>query len=67
LVGIPADTLASALLDAEKQAALAPLVEKVAFVQAVNDAWALVALITLAALVVLPVARGHLRRENAAR
>jgi MFS transporter, DHA2 family, multidrug resistance protein len=67
LVGIPADTLASALLDAEKQAALAPLVEKVAFVQAVNDAWALVALITLAALVVLPVAKGHLRPENAAR
>ncbi len=56
LVGIPADVLASAALDAEKQAALAPLVEKVAFVQAVNDAWALVALITLVALVVLPLA-----------
>jgi MFS transporter, DHA2 family, multidrug resistance protein len=66
LVGIPADTLASALLDAEKQAALSPLVEKVAFVQAVNDAWALVALITLAALVVLPVAKRHLP-PNAAR
>jgi len=66
LVGIQPDVLASALLDAEKQAALAPLVEKVAFVQAVNDAWALVALITLTALVALPVAKGHSRPERSA-
>lgn len=66
LVGIQPDVLASALLDAEKQAALAPLVEKVAFVQAVNDAWALVALITLAALIALPVAKGHPRPEKSA-
>src|SRR6185437_13062125 len=66
LVGIQPDVLASALLDAEKQSALAPLVEKVAFVQAVNDAWALVALITLAALIALPVAKGHPRPEKSA-
>jgi DHA2 family multidrug resistance protein len=57
LLGIPPDALGSALLDPEKQAMLAPLVDKVAFVDAVNDAWALVALTTLAALVVIPWAR----------
>jgi DHA2 family multidrug resistance protein len=57
LLGIPRDALGSALLDPEKQAMLAPLVDKVAFVDAVNDAWALVALTTLAALVVIPWAR----------
>jgi hypothetical protein len=37
---------------------LASLVKKVAFVDAVNDAWALVAIVTLAALVVVPWVRG---------
>jgi hypothetical protein len=37
---------------------LAPFVDKVAFVEAINDAWTLVALTTLAALVVIPWARG---------
>jgi DHA2 family multidrug resistance protein len=58
LLGIPPNALGPALLDPEKQAMLAPLVQKVAFVDAVNDAWALVALTTLAALVVVPWVRG---------
>jgi DHA2 family multidrug resistance protein len=36
---------------------LASLVDRVAFVDAINDAWALVAMLTLAALVFLPLAR----------
>ena len=58
LLGIPPTALGPALLDPEKQAVLASLVKKVAFVDAVNDAWALVAIVTLAALVVVPWARG---------
>lgn len=58
MLGIPPDALGPALLDPEKQAMLAPLVDKVAFVEAINDAWTLVALATLAALVVVPWVRG---------
>ena len=58
MLDIPPDALGPALLDPEKQAMLAPLVDKVAFVEAINDAWTLVALTTLAALVVIPWARG---------
>ncbi len=58
MLGIPPEALGPALLDPEKQALLAPLVEKVAFVDAINDAWALVALATLAALIVVPWVRG---------
>ena len=36
---------------------LAPLIDKVAFVEAINDAWALIALLTLAALAAVPLAR----------
>jgi DHA2 family multidrug resistance protein len=36
---------------------LAPYIDKVAFVDAINEAWALVALLTIAALVALPLAR----------
>ena len=58
LLRIPPTALGPALLDPEKQAVLASLVKKVAFVDAVNDAWALVAIVTLAALVVVPWVRG---------
>jgi DHA2 family multidrug resistance protein len=54
---IPPEALASATLDPEKQALLISLVEKVAFVDAINDAWALVAVLTFAALIFLPFAR----------
>jgi DHA2 family multidrug resistance protein len=56
-LGIPPEALASATLDPEKQALLISLVEKVAFVDAINDAWALVAVLTFAALIFLPFAR----------
>ena len=36
---------------------MAPLIDKVAFVEAINDAWALVALMTLAVMVAVPLAR----------
>lgn len=67
MLGIPPDALGPALLDPEKQAMLAPLVDKVAFVEAINDAWTLVALTTLAALVVIPWARGTSRPETGLR
>jgi MFS transporter, DHA2 family, multidrug resistance protein len=63
---IPTDVLASALLDPEKQALLAPLIDKVAFVEAINDAWTLVALMTIAALVFVPLARGAPRPGSVA-
>jgi MFS transporter, DHA2 family, multidrug resistance protein len=66
MLGIPPDVLASALLDPEKQATLAPIVDKLAFVDAINDAWALVALTTLMALVVIPWARGTPRPGTSA-
>jgi len=55
-LGIPAELLGSTSLDPEKQAILASLVDKVAFVDAVNEAWTLVALMALAALIVVPFA-----------
>lgn len=43
----------------ETVAALRPMVERAALTDAINDAWLLVALITVAALVLLPLARPH--------
>jgi len=65
-LGIPPDVLGTALLDPEKQALLAPLVDKVAFVDAINDAWGLVALATLAALIVIPLAKATLKPQTGA-
>jgi DHA2 family multidrug resistance protein len=45
------------ILDAKTQAIVAPLIDKLAFTEAINDAWAVVALLTLAALVTVPLAR----------
>jgi len=56
-LGIQAEDLAAALLDPQKQAALSSLIDKAAFVEAINDAWRLVAVITIAALVVMPFVR----------
>ena len=52
--------LGPSLRPTQDQAMLAPLIDKVAFVEAINDAWALVALMTLAAL------RGGAARPDAA-
>jgi DHA2 family multidrug resistance protein len=43
---------------------LPPLVDKVAFTQAINDAWAFVALTTVVALIVVPLARRTARSER---
>jgi DHA2 family multidrug resistance protein len=44
-------------LDADTQAMLHPLVEAAALTQAINDAWAMVAALTVAALISVPFAR----------
>jgi MFS transporter, DHA2 family, multidrug resistance protein len=51
-----------ALLDPSAKAVLTPLIDKAAFVEAINDAWLLVAAMTLAALLVIPLARTPLWR-----
>jgi MFS transporter, DHA2 family, multidrug resistance protein len=56
-VGIPLDHLGPALFAPEARAKLTALVYKAAFVEAINDAWALVAVMTLAALACVPFAR----------
>jgi MFS transporter, DHA2 family, multidrug resistance protein len=59
-VGIPLALFAGRApgpLDSFTQAILKPMVERAAYTQAVNDAWALVAILTLAALVGVPFAR----------
>jgi DHA2 family multidrug resistance protein len=65
-LGIPPDALRAAILDPAKQAMLAPYVDKVALVHAINDAWALLAVVTLAALAVIPWANGTSRSGKAA-
>jgi DHA2 family multidrug resistance protein len=56
-VGIPLDQLGPALFAPEGRATLKALVDKAAFVEAINDAWGVVAVITLAALACVPFAR----------
>jgi len=56
-LGIKAEDLAAAALDPEKQAALSSIVGKAAFVDAINDAWRLIAVITIVALIAIPFAR----------
>ncbi len=63
-LGIAPELLGPALLDPQTQATVAPLVHKVAFVEAINDAWALIAITTLAALIVVPLARRTPRPEG---
>jgi len=63
VLGVPPEALGAALLDQAKQAMIAPLIDKAAFVEAINDAWALVAVATVAVLVVVPFARRTLRSE----
>ena len=59
LVGIPAGIFASrplGPLDQATQALIAPMIEKAAFAAAINEAWALLAALTLSAIVVIPFA-----------
>ena len=66
MLGIPPEDFGPALLDPDKQAALAPLIDRVAFVDAINEAWLLVALTTLAALVVVALAKRTSRSKAGA-
>jgi DHA2 family multidrug resistance protein len=59
-LGIPLDVFASQLgqpLDAVTEAELAPLVEQLALVGAINEAWLLIAALTISALCTVPFAR----------
>ena len=59
LLGIPEAMVANtggAPLSAQAQAFVAPLLEKAALTQAIDDAWVLMALLTLAALLCVPFA-----------
>ena len=60
-VGIPLDLFLArgpGPADADTVAILAPMVQQLALVRAINEAWALIALLTLTAVLALPVARG---------
>jgi len=66
-LGIPLALFASRVgqpIDAATTAALTPLVEKLALVQAINEAWMMLALLTVLALCTAPFAR---RRSGGAR
>jgi DHA2 family multidrug resistance protein len=56
-LGVTPDMIGPSLLAPKTQAMLAPLIDKLAFVEAINDAWAVVALMTLAVMVAVPLAR----------
>jgi MFS transporter, DHA2 family, multidrug resistance protein len=56
-VGVSVDLLSAALMDPDKRAVVAALVQKSAFVKATNDAWAFVAAVTLIAMVSIPFVR----------
>jgi DHA2 family multidrug resistance protein len=61
-LGVTPDMIGPSLLASKAQAILTPLIDKLAFTEAINDAWALVALLTLAALISVPLARTPLWR-----
>jgi len=61
-LSIPLETMARSLSDPAARAAVTPLIDKLAFVEAINDAWALIALLTLAVLLAVPMARTPLWR-----
>ena len=56
-LGVTPDFLGVALLDPVKQASVGSLVNKVAMVHAINDAWSIVAVVTIAAVLAIPLAR----------
>ena len=59
-VGIPLDAFAAqqgGTLDAATRAMLQPLVEKAALVQAINESWAMIAVLTILAFFCVPFAR----------
>lgn len=68
-VGVPEAMLASlppGPVPPQAQAMLAPLLEKAALTQAINEAWGMIALLTLAALLCVPFARPSRGQDRAA-
>jgi len=68
-VGVPLDLYAAraaGALDGGTRAMLQPLVEKAALVLAINEAWAMIAVLTVAALLCVPFAGASLARPSAA-
>lgn len=66
-LGIPAEMLAGlppGPLDAATQGMLAPLLEKAALTAAINDAWLMIAILTIAALACVPFARANSDAHN---
>ena len=63
-LGLPAGVQVPATMDVATQALLAPMIGKLAFVQAMNEAWALVGLITVVAVITLLVRRLSGKRVN---
>jgi DHA2 family multidrug resistance protein len=63
-LGLRLDDLGPALLAPEKQAALVPLIKKLAYVDAINDAWAVVALVMLIVLVIVPLASAMAKGDS---
>lgn len=69
-VGIPLDLFlgrAAGPLDAATTAFLAPMIERLALTRAINEAWAMIAVLTLLALCTVPfagVSRAHGRRRD---
>ncbi len=59
-LGLSLDTFAAraaAPVDAATQALLKPIVERAAMAQSINEAWAMVAILTIAAIICVPFAR----------
>jgi DHA2 family multidrug resistance protein len=64
-IGIPLELFAArppGPLDADMQSMLQPLVERAALSQAIGEAWLMVALLTVAALLCVPFARSSSAR-----
>jgi DHA2 family multidrug resistance protein len=57
VLGVTPDAIGPSLAAPKAQAVLGPLIDKVAFAEAINDAWALLALLTLAVMLAVPLAR----------
>lgn len=57
-VGIPVDLFLAhrGPIDADTRALLEPMIQKLALVQAINEAWAMIAVLTAAVVLVLPLA-----------
>jgi DHA2 family multidrug resistance protein len=62
LLGIPAgmvEAMAAGPISGSVMAQLAPLLEKAALSEAINEAWLMIAVLTVAALLCVPFARAH--------